>query len=368
MSSKRDYYEVLGVSRNATEKEIKKAYRKKAMKLHPDQYAGPREEAEELFKELNEAYSVLSDPEKRKIYDRFGHEGLKGAGSSAYSADPFDFFSSIFNFDLDSIFGGGFGRRSGGRRAQRGPSKGQDVVLEVKLTFEEAYSGVSKKIKLPFNKACPDCHGMGGTNFKTCTTCRGRGIVEKQIRSGMFIQITSQPCPKCHGRGQIPQNVCQTCKGKGTVNKREEITVRIPRGIDDGEAVRVPGKGKPSMDGGVNGDLLLRITLIEHPQFFRDGLDVYMKLPVDYPTLVLGGSIQVPIIGPKGEKNFATLKIPAGTQYNDILTLKNKGFVKKTRGYDAVGDMKYVINIKIPRRISKREKQLLEELKAIQNN
>ena len=364
--AKRDYYDVLGVTKNADEKDIKKAYRKKAMQFHPDKYEGPKEEGEEKFKELNEAYSVLSDGQQRQIYDRYGHEGLKGAGARASSMDPMDFFSSMFgDFDLGSIFGGGGGFGGGRRRAQqRGPSKGDNVVLELQLSYEDAYNGVRKKIKMPFNKTCPDCQGQGGTDFKTCRDCNGHGIVEKQVRSGFFVQISSEACSKCQGRGQIPSTKCKTCKGSGQLNKREEITVSIPKGIDDGEAVRVAGKGRPSRNGGLPGDLLFRISLREHSHFVRDGLNVYMKLPVDFPTLALGGTINVPVIGGLDEKLTAPLKIPAGSQFNDIVSIRNKGFVRKVRGNTVTGDMRYIINIEIPKKLTKKQKELLKELKA----
>ena len=367
--AKRDYYDVLGVGKKAGEKDVKKAYRKKAMQFHPDKYEGPKQEGEEKFKELNEAYSVLSDNQQRQVYDRFGHEGLKGAGGRASSMDPMDFFSSMFSdFDLGSFFGGGGGGFGGGRqRQQRGPRKGDNVVLELHLNYEDAYKGVRKKIKMPFNKTCPDCQGQGGTDFKTCRDCAGRGIVEKQVRSGFFVQISSEACTKCNGRGQIPSTKCKACKGSGQLNKREEITVTIPQGIDEGEAVRVAGKGRPSRNGGLPGDLLFRISLREHLQFVRDGLNVYMKLGVDYPTLALGGTIDVPIIGANDEDLTAPLKIPSGSQFNDIVSIRNKGFVRKVRGNTVTGDMRYIINIEIPKKVTKRQRELLKELKDLSN-
>lgn len=366
MSKKRDYYDVLGVQKNSTEKELKKAYRKKAMEFHPDAYKGPKEEAEEKFKELNEAYSVVSDSEKRQMYDRFGHAGLQGAGGSARSADPFEFFSSIFGGRgggsiFDDLFGGA--RRSGGRR--RGPSRGDDVILDLELAFEDAYSGVGKKIKMPFRKACQTCSGTGAQNgaLKTCTKCHGNGIVENRIQQGFFIQIVQEPCRDCYGRGQVPKTKCKVCKGSGQSKIREEITVRIPKGIDDGEAIRVQGKGKPSVNGGVAGDLIFRIHLREHETFQRNGLDTYSKIEVDYPTLVLGGKIKVPVISPKNEENGTEISIKSGSQLNDVIKSSGSGFERKVRGNDVKGDSYYVLSLKVPKKVNKKTKEILSQLK-----
>ncbi|MFV2016254.1 MAG: DnaJ C-terminal domain-containing protein, partial [Candidatus Heimdallarchaeota archaeon] len=338
MSKKRDYYDVLGLSKNATEKELKKSYRKRAMEYHPDKYQGAKEEAEEKFKELNEAYSILSDPQKRQIYDRFGHAGLEGAGSSARSADPFEFFSSIFGGSgiFDSFFGGMGSRRS----RQRGPRRGDDVILDLELSYEEAFSGVGKKIKMPFRKACSNCNGTGaeGGALKTCHKCHGNGVVENRIQQGFFIQIIQEPCRECYGRGQIPKNKCKVCKGSGRSNVREEITVRIPKGIDDGEAIRVQGKGKPSTNGGLAGDLIFRVHLKEHRQFQRNGLDTYAKIEVDYPTLVLGGKIKVPTISEKNTNSSTEINIKSGSQLNDVIKSNGNGFERKVRGNNIKGD------------------------------
>lgn len=370
--TKRDYYEVLGVSKNATEKEMKRAYRKLAMKFHPDKYEGPKSEGEEKFKELNEAFSVLSDAEKRRIYDRYGHDGLKQSGFSSSNIDPNDIFSSIFG----SIFGGGgfggfsdfgFGGSSG-RSRRRGPSKGEDVVLQLNISLEEAYEGTSKKIKMPFNKACDNCMGSRaekGSSMKTCRNCGGSGIVEKQIRQGMFIQISQSPCDSCKGSGEQPEKICKTCNGRGTQNKREEISVKVHPGMDTGEALRVPGKGRPSNNGGLPGDLILRINILDHAYFVRDGNNIYQKIQIDYPTLVLGGEIEVDVIGPKDENRKDILNVPAGTQYNDILTIRNKGMIRSVRGNKVTGDMRYVVEISIPKRVSKKEKDLLKQLQEL---
>ncbi|MHA2252078.1 MAG: DnaJ C-terminal domain-containing protein [Candidatus Kariarchaeaceae archaeon] len=370
-NNKRDYYEVLGVDKNSNEKEMKRAYRKKAMQFHPDKYEGDKQEAETKFKELNEAYSILSDAQQRQIYDRFGHAGLSGAGSQARSADPMDFFSSIFNFDLGSIFGGsgGFGSGRQRQRRSRGPTKGEDVVLDLQLGFEEAFSGISKKVRMPFRKGCSTCHGTGGepkTGMKRCSNCNGTGMTERRESSGFFVQISREPCGKCRASGEVPEAKCKTCKGSGLSNKREEITVRIPPGIDDREAVRVQGKGRPSGTGGLPGDLIFRIHLKDHGRFERNGLDVYQRVEVDYPTLVLGGTMEVPVISAEDDPEFATLKIPAGSQLNDVLSIKKKGFKRKVRGNNVRGDSYHVVSLKIPKRVSKKEKDLLKALQEIQ--
>jgi molecular chaperone DnaJ len=368
-SNRQDYYEVLGVARDASEKEIKRAYRKKAMHYHPDKYDGPKEEAEEKFKDLNEAYSILSDPKQRQIYDQFGHAGLEGAGAAAHSADPFDFFSQIFNFDLSDLFGGGFGRpRSGRRRRPSGPQRGDDVILDLQLEYEEAYEGVSKKITMPFNSPCKTCKGRRtapDSGFKTCNTCHGTGTIEQQTRQGMFIQINRSPCRDCNGSGQIPEKVCPDCKGSGRSDKREEIRIKIPQGIDEGEAVRVQGKGRPSANGGMPGDLIFRIHLKNHPIFERNGRDIYAKIEVDYPTLVLGGEVEVPLISGKDHARKGKLKIPSNSKLNDVLRLQKQGFVRRVHGTDVTGDAYFVVDLKLPKKPSRKEKQLLEQLKEI---
>lgn len=366
VARKRDFYDVLGVQKNVSEKELKRAYRKKAMQYHPDRYKGDKTQGEEKFKELNEAYSILSDSQQRQRYDRFGHAGIGGVGASARGANPSDFFSSIFdNFDIGSIFGGGFGSTQRTRRQQQGPQRGENVVLDLSLSFEEAYSGVSKKVKMPFYKPCPNCMGTGGEpdkGMKTCTTCRGSGIQEVQHRSGMFIQISREPCTKCEGRGQVPEVRCKTCRGTGHSGQREEIKVTIPKGTDSGEAVRVQGKGRPSNTGGMPGDLIFRINLKEHDTFERNGLDVYMRLPVDYPTLILGGTIQVPVIGSKGEHTTIALKIPGRSNISDVVKRNRTGFTRKIRGNEVSGDSYFVLSLRIPKKITKTQKELLKKL------
>ncbi len=368
MADKEDYYKILGVDRNADQETIKKAYRKMAMKYHPDKYKGSKEEAEEKFKQLNEAYSVLSDPEQRRIYDQFGHEGLDPSlRRNVYETDPFDFISSIFG----DLFGGGFRRRGGfddfgfqtGRQRVR-KTKGKDAVLDLHLSYEEVYSGTSKKVKLPYHKACNVCHGSGaepGSEMRTCPQCGGHGVVEERTRQGMFVHITRSTCNRCKGQGVIPSKKCKTCGGRGHLNEREVISVKIPPGVDEGELIRVQGKGYPSDSGGEPGDLIFRISLKPHPIFQRNGLDTYMELRVPFDIVALGGEIDVPVIGGKDEKRTAKLNVPSGTQVGDKLKLKGVGFVRKVRGKNHVGDGYYIITIDVPKKLSREEKKALLE-------
>jgi len=360
MSEKRDYYEVLGVSKESDEITIKKAYRKKAMEYHPDRYKGPKEEAEEKFKELNEAYSILSDPQQKSVYDRYGHQGLDPRmRASAHNSNPFDFFSSIFGMDFGDIFGGQ-------RQRSRGPSRGRDALLEVSLSYEEAYEGISKKITIPFKQECKTCHGTGGkpgTSYKTCNNCHGSGVVEKRVQTGIFIQVSRDRCSKCRGRVKIPESKCKDCHGSGLSNKKEKISVRIPPGINNGEMVRVSGKGYPSSDGGTPGDLLLRANLQEHDYFQRDGLDVYMLLPVPFDVAALGGVIQAPVIGAPGEERTEELKIPKGTQVSDTLLIKGKGYIRDYSGRKVKGNMIYKVTIDVPTKLNKKQIKALKEFR-----
>jgi molecular chaperone DnaJ len=364
--SKRDYYEVLDVEKSASENDIKKAYKKKAMQYHPDRYKGDKAEAEEKFKELNEAYSILSDPSQKQIYDRYGHDGLDPRRrAQAYTSNPMDFFSQIFNVDFSDFFGGGFGGSQ--RQRQRGPSRGRDAVLELNLSMEEAYAGVSKKVKLPYRRACKTCAGTRsevGSGMSQCNKCSGRGVVEQRTQQGIFISINRTSCDTCRGSGQIPQKPCKACKGSGLDSEREVISVKIPAGIDDDELVRVQGKGYPSEDGGSPGDLIFSVNIKPHTTFERHRLDTYMRLSIPFHIAALGGEIEVPVIGPPNEEEKATLKVPSGTQVNDRLQISGKGFVRNVHGSNISGDAYFVINVEVPKRLNKEQKRALEAFKA----
>ncbi len=358
--AKEDYYKILGVSKSASPDELKKAFKKKALEYHPDRYKGDKAEAEEKFKELNEAYAVLSDPKQREIYDRFGHDGLDPRiHQQTYATDPMDFFSSIFG----DLFGGGFGFGSSGfgSRRPQGPTRGEDAVLNVNISLEEAYKGTSKKIKLPYKRACKACNGSRaaeGSKLVTCSTCGGSGTVERQTRQGMFVQITRSACSQCGGTGKVPEKPCPVCNGSGLSNERETISVKIPPGIDEGQLVRVQGKGYPSSNGGMAGDLILRIQLKEHSVFTRRGSDTYMELKVPFDILALGGEVNVPTIGTFAEGKEVKLKVPSGSQVNDILRVKGKGF-PVTPNSKSNGHAFYVLNVEVPKKLSKAEKEAL---------
>ena len=359
MSEKPDYYEVLGVSRNATPEEIKKAFRKLALKYHPDRNPDP--EAEEKFKLINEAYQVLSDPEKRSLYDRFGHAGVDASFASSQGGPGVG-----FNFeDLFDIFGGDFFDLFGmGRRSRRPrPRKGEDVHMEIEITFEESAFGSDKKIKVPYRQKCEACNGTGAKDhsaIKTCDNCNGRGVV-RSVRVEGFTQIIQEStCPKCKGKGFIITDPCPVCNGTGYETKRQVIDVKIPAGVEEGDVLHIPERGRPGTLGGPPGDLYLHIKVKPHEKFKRDGLDVLSEEKIDFPTAALGGTIEVETIWGK-EK----LKIPPGTQPNTIFKLKKKGIEAKTRWGKSKGDHYVTITIEVPKKLNNKQKQLIQKLKEI---
>ena len=367
LSKKRDYYEILNVSKNVDETALKKAYRKRALKLHPDTYKGDKKEGEEKFKELNEAYSVLSDSKQRQIYDQFGHAGLDPRAST-HSGDPFSFFNTIFEgfgggggFGFEDLFGG-----SSRQRKRQGPIRGEDAILLLTLTLEEAYEGIAKKVTLPYKRPCETCKGertQSGSGMRQCVKCRGTGTLEQRIQQGIFVQISQSSCNNCQGQGQIPQNPCKACRGTGLGNKREVLSVKIPPGINHGERVRVQGKGHPSTSGGLPGDLIFQISLREHKIFQRNGLDVYTAVKVPFHIAVLGGEILVPVISGSNKGQTSPLKIGKGTQPGQQVRLNKKGYVQNRRGRVHYGDMYYIVEIEIPKRLNRQQKAALEDFK-----
>lgn len=342
---KRDYYEVLGVSRDAGEEDLKRAYRKLAMKYHPDKNPGDKE-AEEKFKEASEAYEVLRDREKRGIYDRFGHEGLEGTGFRGFTGfeDIFSSFGDIF----EDFFGFGSRRRSRVRA-------GHDLRYDVQLTLEEAFSG--KEETLIFHKweVCENCDGSGitpGSEPQICNTCQGRGQV---VRSQGFFQISTS-CPACQGQGRIITDPCETCKGGGKVKVKREITVKIPPGVDNGSQLRLRGEGEPGEYGGPPGDLFVVIRVRNHEFFAREGEHLFCEIPISFVQAAVGDTIKVPVIGENGEK---TLKIPSGTQPDEILSLPGEGMPTLRR--DKRGDLFVKIAVKIPKKLNQRQRELLNE-------
>jgi len=349
--NKKDYYEVLGVDKNASEQEIKSAFRKLAKKYHPD--ISKEENAEAKFKEVQEAYSVLSDADKRKQYDQFGHAAFDGAagGYGGFNAQDFD-FSDIF----DSIFGGGFGfgGSSSSARANRA-TKGQDKLIRMNLSFEEAVFGCDKQISVSVSEECDNCGGKGGFDSETCSTCHGSGTVTSQQRSlfGNFVSKTT--CPDCGGKGKTYKRKCTVCHGEGRVVKDKTLNVTIPAGVDTGNRLRLSGKGEAGINGGPNGDLYLEFTVMEHELFERDDDDIYLRVPITVCEAALGCKKTIPTL-----KGNIKLTIPAGSNTGDKQRIKEKGINNATTRHK--GDMYIVIDVKIPESLTKSQKKLFEEL------
>lgn len=356
MAEKRDYYEVLGVSKNADAVEIKKAYRKLALKYHPDKNPGNKE-AEEKFKEAAEAYDVLSNEEKRRKYDQFGHAGL-GGGASGFGGgmsmdDIFTHFGDIFG-----SFGGFGGFGGGGRRARR-VNRGTNLRVKVKLTLEEVATGIEKKIKVKKYVACSHCHGTGakdGSSYSTCTTCNGSGQITRVQNTILGAMQTTSTCPTCEGEGKIINEKCTHCSGEGVTLSEEVITLNIPAGVADGMQLSLSGKGNAARRGGIDGDLIVLIEEEEHPQLLRDGNDLLYNVFISFPQAVLGDSAEIPTLEGK-----VKVKIEPGTQPGKILRLRGKG-LPDLNGYGK-GDLLVKVSIWVPKSISKEERKVVEKLK-----
>jgi molecular chaperone DnaJ len=350
-NGKRDYYEVLGVSRQASDQEIKSAYRKLALQFHPDRNP-ENKHAEESFKEAAEAYSVLSDSQKRAQYDRFGHAGVSGAASSGFGGfDPnvFADFSDI----LGDLFGFGdmFGSRRGGTRVQRGA----DLRYDLDLNFEDAAFGITTKIKVPRHETCPECDGSGaekGSGPTTCTTCNGYGQV--RFQQGFF--AITRTCSQCHGSGQVIKHKCKTCHGDGRVVREKTLELKIPAGVDNGSKLRVSGEGDAGGRGGPAGDLYVVLNVREHDFFERREHDLYCHIPITFPQAALGDRIVVPTL----ERDEEVLVIPAGTQTGSTFRIKGRGVSK--RGGSARGDLFVTVNVVVPSKLTKEQKELLTKL------
>ena len=361
--NKRDYYEVLGVQKSATAEEIKKAYRKAAMKYHPDRNPGDKE-AEAKFKEVGEAYEVLSDDSKRQRYDQFGFAGVDpnfGAGGNGpYGAGGFGGFGGFD--DLGDIFGeffGGGSRRSSGN-AQNAPRRGENVMSHLELTFEEAAFGCEKEVTTQRIENCAVCDGSGSSDgvIETCSQCGGRGQVRSvQNFMGMQMQSTTT-CPQCSGRGKIVKNPCTTCKGKGKVRKTNRVKVKIPAGVDAGQSVRVRGEGSVGTNGGVNGDLLVEIYIKRHAIFSREDFDVLCEVPITFTQAALGAEIEVPTIDGK-----VKYEIPEGTQTGKEFVLRDKG-IPEVGNPRRRGNHRFTVVVETPTKLTKEQKELLRQLDA----
>lgn len=352
--NKRDYYEVLGVDKNASEADIKSAFRKLAKKYHPD--VSKEENAAEKFKEAQEAYAVLSDPEKRKQYDQFGHSAFNNNGAGGFSGfDGFDFgnFSDIF----DDLFGGmGF---SSGRTSSRGrsnaPRKGSDILYRMTIDFEEAVYGTKKDIKVDVEEDCPECDGKGGFGSKKCSECHGTGTVTSEQRTlfGSFLSKTT--CPYCKGTGNVFEKTCTECHGHGKVSNRKTITITVPAGIDSDNRLRVAGKGGAGTNGGPNGDLYIEFTVREHEFYKRSDDDIYIELPLTITEAVLGAKKEIPTL-----YGNVDLTIPAGTQTGEKMRLRGKGV--ENVNSKRKGDMYVITKVIMPEKLTREQKKLFEEL------
>jgi molecular chaperone DnaJ len=351
MANKRDYYEILGVAKDANEEDIKKSYRKLAMKYHPDRNPDNKE-AEEKFKEAKEAYEMLSDANKRAAYDRFGHAGVDpsvGAGPGAAGMGGFaDAFGDIF----EGIFGGG-----GGRGGRSNVYRGSDLRYNLEITLEQAARGYETKIRIPSIEECDTCHGSGakpGTSTKQCPTCNGQGQV--RVQQGFF--SIQQTCPRCHGTGKIIPDPCKTCDGAGRVKKQKTLSVKIPAGVDEGDRIRLTGEGEPGMNGGPPGDLYVQMSIKQHPVFQREADDLHCEMPISFATAALGGEIEIPTLD-----GAAQIKIPAETQSGRTFRLRGKG-IKGVRS-SAPGDLYCHVVIETPVNLTSRQKELLREFEDI---
>lgn len=355
MSTKRDYYEVLGVSRDASASELKKAYRKLAIKYHPDKNPDDKE-AEEKFKELGEAYEALSDDDKRAAYDRYGHAAFENGGAgSGFGGGGFHDASDIFSQVFGGAFGGGFEDIFGGGRRRRDPSgrqPGSDLRYDLEITLEEAAEGVQKELEIEKLESCSTCSGSGsksGSGLKTCTTCGGRGVVTRQ--HGIFVQQTE--CPDCHGAGQTISDPCPDCHGEGRRNQSTRIKINIPAGVDDGTRLRSTGNGDAGLRGGQPGDLYVFLHIKRHNVFEREENDLFCEVPLPFTTAALGGELEVPTLEGK-----SSIKIPAGTQGGTTFRLRNRGIKNLHTG--GKGDLHVEVQVEVPIKLNSEQKEKLK--------
>ena len=369
MATKKDYYEVLGVNKNATDEELKKAYRKLAKQYHPDANPDNKEEAEKKFKEINEAYETLSNPQKRKMYDQFGPEGPAGfgggAGGANYYSSGFDGFSDFGDLGdiFSSFFGGGFGGRSS-RKNNNGPVQGADLKNVVEITFEESFLGIEKEIVITRSETCPSCGGNGarpGTVIDKCTMCNGTGQV-RQVQNTILGQMqTTRTCSNCGGTGKVIKQPCDECKGKGKIRKQAKIKVKIPAGIDDNQTIVLRGEGEAGSRGGPRGDLYIVVKVRKSGIYTRSGNDILCTVPITFTQATLGANLEIPLVD--GTKEI--FKIPEGTQTGTKFTIKNKGF--KSLNSTNQGNFVFAVQVQVPKRLSKEQRDLLTELAKTMN-
>ena len=356
---KRDYYEVLGLSKGASEEELKKAYRKLAKKYHPDVNPGDKD-AEAKFKEINEAYGILSDPEKKARYDQFGFAGVDpsyGGGGGGFGFDMGDIdLGDIFG----SFFGGGFGGFGGGGSRRNGPQKGESLRVNLALTFEEAAFGCTREIELTRTETCEECKGSGcaaGTTAETCPDCRDMGQVRIQRGAGGFSFSTTSPCAKCRGTGKLIHTPCKTCGGAGSVRKKQRVPVTVPAGIDDGQAIKINGQGNAGVNGGPAGDLIVGVRIKPHPQFRREGTTVFYEHPVSFYQAAMGAELEIPTID--GKVKFS---IPAGTQPGESFSLKGRG-IPSLRGRGR-GEQLVTVKVQVPTSLTSDQREALNAFGA----
>ncbi len=367
--AKRDYYEVLGVDKSVSDDDLKKAYRKLAKKYHPDANPDNKEEAEKKFKEVNEAYEVLSDPQKRKMYDQFGHSGPNGYSSDFSGFSGFDGFSGFsgfggtggFDVDLGDIFSSFFGGGSSRSTKRNGPQRGNDVRVQVEISFKEAAFGVRKQVKVQRKEQCPTCNGSGakpGTSPVTCKACNGSGRITTVRNTFLGAMQSTRTCDNCAGTGKVISDPCIECKGTGFVKKVRTVTFNIPAGIDNGMVIPIKGEGEPGLRGGPAGDLYIQVSVSTDPVFSRKGDNIYENVHISFSKATLGGMVQVPTL-----EGFEEYNIPSGTQSGTIFTLRNKG-IKNVNG-KGVGNLNFTVIVDIPKKLTNEQRELIERLAQI---
>ncbi len=372
MANKRDYYEVLGVNKTATDDELKKAYRKLAKKYHPDANPDNKKEAEEKFKEVSEAYENLSDPQKRRMYDQFGHDGPQGFGGGGPGGGYYSYSSGFDGFgdfgDLGDIFssffgGSGFGGRTT-RQRQSGPKKGRDLKYSMDITFEESFLGIKKDISIYREEECETCHGhkaKPGTKAEKCNVCGGTGTVRQTVSTILGQMQTTKTCSACNGEGEIIKEKCPECKGRGKIRKQVKIKVTIPAGISDNQTVILRGEGESGEKGGARGDLYIVIKVKKHNIFTRENNNVFCEIPITFTQATLGADLKVPMV----DGNNETYKIPEGTQTGTKFTIKNKGFKSVNGNWN--GDFIFVVTVQTPKKLTSEQREILQQLAKTMN-